>query len=365
MSSAPIVRRGRAAAALLTCALACCGLVACGGTDNSGAQQPKTAAPLSLSVGLPVAATVSTEVWLAKSKGFFTKHNVDVSVTNAGSTASTEAAAGRIDITQQGCSGPLAPAASGHQTSIIFWMVGNVNASVQVGNGSSLKALGSTANTVMELAGKRVAVQGVGGGAYGEANALNAYITSHGGKPLTIVSLSSAGAISAQLISGQIDAAVGAADEVAGAIAAGKVRIILDAGDPVLKQISGGDIAGVCLWGLRSQLRGKAAAVAAFVAGMRDAYQYVSTTPAPQLAADLHSIKDFGSLTIADIEQSLRYDLPFMTSSAGFLSEDVWTNTLKAFGGWGLHQNLSDPRFSYGDIVDMSYWNAASALRPH
>ena len=89
-----------------------------------------------------------------------------------------------------------------------------------------------------------------------------------------------------------------------------------------------------------------------------------AATPAPQLAADLHSIKDFGSLTVADIEQSLQYDLPFMTSSAGFLSRDVWTNTLKAFAGWGLHQNLSDPRFSYGNIVDMSYWNAASALRP-
>jgi ABC-type nitrate/sulfonate/bicarbonate transport system substrate-binding protein len=362
MSRAPITHRSRAAAVLITSALACLGLVAC--NSDSGAQQPKKAAPLSLSVGLPVAATVSTEVWLAKSKGFFAKHNVDVSVTNAGSTASTEAAAGRIDITQQGCSGPLAPAASGHQTSIIFWMVGNVNASVQVGSGSSLKTLGSTGSTVLELAGKRVAVQGVGGGAYGEANALNAYITSHGGKPITIVSLSSAGAISAQLISGQIDAAVGAADEVAGAIAAGKVRIILNSGDPVLKQISGGDIAGVCLWGLRSQLRGKPAAVAAFVAGMRDAYQYVSTTPAPQLAADLHGIKDFGSLTVADIEQSLQYDLPFMTSSAGFLSQDVWTSTLKAFAGWGLHQKLSDPRFSYGNIVDMSYWNAASALRP-
>lgn len=335
-------------------------LAACGSSGQNAANSTKT--PLSLTIGLPVVATVSAEIWLGQTQGFFKKHGVDVSISNAGATAGTEAAAGRVDVTQQGCSGALAPAASGHQTSIIYWMVGNVNAAVQVPVGSSLKAKATTAATVMELAGKRVAVQGVGGGAYGVASSLNAYVRAHGGKPLTIVNLSSSSAITAQLISGQVDAAVGANDELAGSLAAKKLRILVDASDPTMKQITGGDVAGVCLWGLKSQLQGKPQAVAAFVAGLRDSYKYITATSPSVIAQDLHGIKDFSPLSLAAIQESLSYDLPFMTPSAGFLSAGVWQNTLKAFAGWGTGLTLSDSEFSYQNIIDMSYWNAATKL---
>jgi ABC-type nitrate/sulfonate/bicarbonate transport system substrate-binding protein len=216
--------------------------------------------------------------------------------------------------------------------------------------------------SVMELAGKRVAVQGVGTGAYGEAQAMRAYISAHGAKPPVVVSLPNASAISAQLVSGQVDAAVGAADVVAGAVADGKVRILVRAEDTGLKEVSGGDVAGVCLWGLKSKLAQEPKAVAAFIAGMRDAYRYVTVTPPASIATILHTTKDFGSLKVGTVEQSLGYDVPLFTTSAGQLTPAVWETTLKAFAGWGLGLNLGDPRLSYGSVIDMSYWNASTAL---
>ncbi|HEY3749278.1 MAG TPA: ABC transporter substrate-binding protein [Pseudonocardiaceae bacterium] len=341
-------------------------IAGCGsGAGSSGSAAPSSAgaggAKPTITVGLSAVTTVSAELYLGRTQGFFAKHGVTVNLTNTGSTSATEAAAGRVDLVQVGCSSALAPAVAGHQTSIVFWMLAN-NAGIQVPAGSALRPANTAAGSVMELAGKRIAVQGVGTGAYGEAQAMRAYIGAHGAKPPVVVSLPNASAISAQLVSGQVDAAVGAADVVAGAVADGKVRILVRAENPGLKEVSGGDVAGVCLWGLKSKLAQEPKAVAAFIAGMRDAYRYVTATQPATIAGILHTTKDFGSLGVDTVEQSLGYDVPLFTTSAGQLTPAVWETTLKAFAGWGLGLNLSDPRLSYGDIVDMSYWNASTAL---
>ena len=46
-------------------------------------------------------------------------------------------------------------------------------------------------------------------------------------------------------------------------------------------------MAGVCLWGLKSKLAREPKAVAAFIAGMRDAYRYVTATQPATIAGIL------------------------------------------------------------------------------
>ena len=340
-------------------------LTACGGTSSSSSSSPSsgqsTPDNLSLSVGLAALTTQSVEIYVAKTKGFFAKHGLTVSITNYGATANTEVAAGRVDLVQSGCANTLPPTASGHQASIVYWMVGN-NTSVQVATKSPLRAGATPTDTLLSMSGKRVAVQGSGGSATGAANAMSNYIVAHGGKPLTVVGLPNASAISAQLLSGQIDAAVGADAEVEAALVDGRARILIDGRDPAGQALTGGNYAGVCMWGIQSQLQGKPKAVAAFVAGMRDAYTYITANSVSTVANDLHSNKDFGSLQPKAIADSLRFDIPSLTSSAGFLSSDVWQASIRAYSGFKLTQDPTDPKYAYQNMVDMSYWNAATAL---
>jgi NitT/TauT family transport system substrate-binding protein len=340
---------------------------ACGSSGGSGTAAPKQSAgePTTvgeMTIGVSVPATVSTELYIAQTQGFYQKHGVDVTLTVTGATTATQAAAGRVDLVQQGCSSSLAPAASGRQTTIAYWLVGN-NAGVQVASNSSITKQADSTDSLLELAGKRVGVVGVGGGAFGMANSISAYLKSKGKAPVTIVNQDNAAAVSASLISGQIDAAVGPADTLAGAIGAGKVKILIDADDPVMAPLGGGtSIAGICLWGLKSQLQSKPKVVAAFIAALRDAYKYVSSTDPSVVAGELHTSKDFATLPVSTIEDELKLDLPFLTTTAGQMSQDVWNRTLSAFSTWGLGLKLDNPAFTYSSIVDMSYWNAATVL---
>ena len=45
----------------------------------------------------------------------------------------------------------------------------------------------------------------------------------------------------------------------------------------------------------------------------------------------------------------------------------MWSSSLKAFSNWGLNLNgtpidLTQPGFSFGTAVDMTYWNDATPL---
>jgi ABC-type nitrate/sulfonate/bicarbonate transport system substrate-binding protein len=316
----------------------------------------------SLTVGVPSIATLTAVLFVAKAEKYFQKYHVNVDIQTAGATAGTDVAAGRLDIAQLGTTGAFAPAAAGRQTSIIYWLAGNATSAVSVRAQSPLKPADNALDTLMELSGKRVAVQGSGTSSSGNAAAFSKYIVSRGGKPLQIINLPTLDAINAQLLSGQIDAAVGLPDYVAPAIAAGKARILVSASDPSIIKLSGGSTSAISLFGLKTNLQKKSAAVAAFLAALRDALKYLNSHSVAQVATLLHGLSYFSNQSLASVEATYKLDVPFDSPEGGYISAPTWTRSLDAFKSWGLDLNVNDSEFSYDSIVDMSYWNAATKL---
>jgi ABC-type nitrate/sulfonate/bicarbonate transport system substrate-binding protein len=319
-----------------------------------------TASVGSLSVGVPGVSTISAVLYVAQEQGLYQQHHVTVNLVNAGATAGTQVAAGQLNVTQLGTTGAFAPTASGRQTSIIYWLAGNATAGVAVRTGSPLKPAATALQTLMELSGKRVAVQGTATSSSGNAAAFSKYIVAHGGKPLQIVNLPTVDAISAQLLSGQVDAEVGLPDYVAPAIAAGKARILVNASDPSIIQLGGGSVVAVSLWGLKSQLQSEQPAVTAFLAAIRQAQAWMASHSVSDIAAVLAKTSAFADFTTVAMEGTLKFDVPFNAPQGGYVDSASWSRSLKSFANWGLTQNLSSPEFSYAQAVDMSYWNAAT-----
>jgi ABC-type nitrate/sulfonate/bicarbonate transport system substrate-binding protein len=356
-------RRSLAASILLAlvAAVAACGSSKAAGSSTSSATAANSSVG-SLTVGVPSIATLTAVLFIAKAEGYFQKYHVNVNIETAGATAGTEVAAGRLDVTQLGTTGAFAPAASGRQTSIIYWLAGNATSAVSVRTQSPLKPADNALDSLMELSGKRVAVQGSGTSSSGNASAFSKYIVSRGGKPMQIINLPTLDAINAQLLSGQIDAAVGLPDYVAPAIAAGKARILVSASDPSIIKLSGGSTAAISLFGLKSNLQKKATTVTAFLAAVRAGLAFLNSHTVEQVANVLHGQSYFADQSVAAIEATYKLDVPFDSPDGGFISSATWTRSLEAFKAWGLNLNVDDPEFSYDSIVDMSYWNGATKL---
>lgn len=351
-----MTRGKRLTAALATIAVAALGLAACG-SDDEGSDSSSSGGDMSLTIGIPSVSTVSAELYIAKVNGYFDDAGVDVDISNEGANAPTQAAAGRVDMIQLGTSGAFQPTLSGRPMSVVYWFAGNTAASVTVASGSSITEQATVGDTIMELAGKRASVQGVGSSSYGNATAYNSYIEEHGGEPMKLVNLADAGAIQAQLLSNQIDAALGVPDYLATAIDTDKAKVIVKASDPEAKQILGGDLAAVSIWGLQKTVDEKPDAVAAFITGLRQAHQFLTTHTPEEVAAVLKKDDDFAQFSDSSLVTTLNFSEPFYSPNDGEITEDVWNNTLAALDKWGLGVDLEDPALSYDSMVDMGPWN--------
>jgi ABC-type nitrate/sulfonate/bicarbonate transport system substrate-binding protein len=334
------------------------------GSSSASSSSGSTAESVgSLIVGVPGVSTVSTALYIAQTEGYYAKYHVSVSLENAGALVGTEASAGRLDLAQEGTSGALTATAGGRPTSVVYWLGGNDTGYVVVRQQSPLKPAATALDTLMVLSGKRVAVEGTADSSYGFASAYSKYIVAHGGKPLTIVSLPTTAAEQAELLSGEVDAAVGSTGAVGGStIAAGKARVLVAPSASDISTLSGGQTVALALWGLKSIVQSKSAAVAAFLAAVRDAQKFMSSHSAEQVAASLEKSSAWNTFTEAQIMDTYKYDSPFLGPSNGYIDSSVWARSVKSFGTWGLTINLNSSEFTYSNAVDMSYWNAATKL---
>jgi ABC-type nitrate/sulfonate/bicarbonate transport system substrate-binding protein len=352
-----------AVAAIAVSATACSSSGTGGGTSsgtNSGESAGNGSAG-SLKIATSSASTIGTELYLANDLGYAKKYGVTLDITNAGALGPTQAAAGQIDVAQFGASAPLSPAAQGRPMSIVYALDNSVTRGITVSTTSPITA-GTTEHVLMQLSGKKLVTQGTVGSGYGNATIVSNWIVAHGGTKPTIVSVADASGISAQLISGQADAAVMLPDYVAGGLQAGKLKMIVPNTDPVMTQITGGDYPAVTLFGLTSNLKKKPKAVAALIAALRDAHQYVTTHSIDDVAAILAKDPAFTGQSIATIEITLKFDPPFFSPANGYIDSATWTKTLDAMKNWGTGLDLTKSTFDYSHMVDMSSWNSSTAL---
>jgi ABC-type nitrate/sulfonate/bicarbonate transport system substrate-binding protein len=226
--------------------------------------------------------------------------------------------------------------------------------------------------SLQDLSGQRVGVIGASGAAFGSAAAYSNYIKQRGGQALSLVVEPNAAAIGAALSSGLVAAAVGQISAHRSAISAGKSRILLEPTSQLTKSIVGSDVCAGAWYGLKSSLNSdpqRREAIRRFVAGLRIAVAAIIKASDAEVAAVLGKSPDFSPSVVSrsDLESQIADSRPFFAQHDGFISPQVWSTSLKAFSTWGLSLGGIDvdvfgPPFTYNSIVDMSYWNAASAL---
>src|SRR5262249_7601506 len=146
------------------------------------------------------------------------------------------------------------------------------------------------------------------------------------------------------------------------AVTDGKLRRITDPTDPQVMDILGGkNVAAASFFGLSSALSDHKDAIVRFVAGMRIARMETDKAHIPAIATTMQKNASFAPSVVSakDLQSSLVAQKPFDGVADGFVSDDLWTNSLHAFSRWGLNLNgksldLTDDRYSYGNAINMS-----------
>lgn len=354
-------RRLGAAFCVAALALAVSG---CGSSSDDGkGSGDDSSAPLTLSVALSSVSTAFSDVYLADSRGLFKKYNLTVDIQVKGATAAALTAAGQVDVCLYGTSAALAPISQGRELTVVYNTLGNVQGSVIASAKSNLKKLATTEDTIMSLSGRKVATLGTSGGAFGNAKTLSNYIVAHGGKPLEIQGPQTADLQRGLLVTGQVDAVISGTDAWSQVIKNGQASILVPATDPGQIKILGGEIVSAPIWGLKSTIKEKSAAVTAFIAALRDVHKYEASVSAEALGTELATIPAFKEAGItAEAATNSRDNGPLYAPKEGLIDEAVWKSTLKVIGDQGVEYDVNDAKFSFKNVVDMAYWNKATDL---
>ena len=355
---------GIAATAVL-CASALAGCSSGNGASSSGSSGQAAGdnpAETNISIGTGGVSTTNADLYIAEVKGYFQKYNVNVNIRNVGATVVAQLESGQLTLAEFAASSAISAHTGDRPVSVIYAVNSNPTASIQVPADSPIVPKATGAETLMELSGKTVAVLGVGTGTYGDAEIFSNYIVAHGGQPLKIKTVANTAAVVPLLETSQVDAAVGLPDLFGADIAAKKVRLLFQGNDPDILQIFGGPVLVGSIWGLQSTLKDNASGVTRFLAAIRLADKFLAESSPAEIAATLEEAPAFNGFTKESLMESISYDKPFYAPANGFISQDLWDTSIKAYSSYGLQQNVNDSQFSYSKFIDTSYWTNAGKL---
>jgi NitT/TauT family transport system substrate-binding protein len=357
-----ITKRQRIRSASLAClAGMLAGVVACSSGSQTGSSATggsgNSASLPTLTVGLAGQLTAASEMWVADELGYFKKYGVNVDISVPGSAGTAEAAAGKIDLMMCGVVASIPAALQGRPTEIVY------QENYSSAGTNLIVSAKSPYNNIMQLSGKKIAVEGVGESTYGAALDYSNYIVAHGGKKLTIVAGTSPAANDALVTSGQAQATAGLLDQFGTGIAAGEYRVLVNASTPEGEKILPTAV-GNGYWGVTSVLAGKTKALTAFVAALREADLWLQDHSVQQISQVLAKTSWFPGQSVTILADQVKEDKASNAYSPtdGYISEGEWASSLSAYKAWGTGLNLSSATVSYGQHVNMSYWNAATKL---
>jgi ABC-type nitrate/sulfonate/bicarbonate transport system substrate-binding protein len=351
-----------AAAVSILAAASCSSAAAPGESSSPAGTGPASGGTLKLTVGQPNPSAGNSDYYWALERGIFTRLGLDVSTVTQGAVETTNLSTGQMVVGLFGTTGMFSAVDSGRHMNIVF------DENTGASTGAIFVKASSPYKTIMSLSGQKIASIGTNGAGYGAAASYSRYIVAHGGKPLTIVVEASGPALLAALQSGQVAAATN--QEVFGAqVSKGLLRHVIGASNPLAERIVGQDIAAASYFGLASTLAANKTAITRFVAGLRIANLQIDKASNGQIASVLAKNPSFAPSVIstADLEAEIAAQRPFFARDDGRITSGLWSKSLTAFKNWGLSLNgssinLTDSKFSYGNTVDISYWNAAAPL---
>lgn len=344
------------AVASLTALTACSsGKTSTGKPSSSGAKTVEK-----LTVGIPAVSTVFTDLYYGVEKGYFKKAGLDLTMQNVGTNGPNLLAAGRLDLFVFGMGTPLSVAQQGKPTSVVFGTLG-------AGDSGAITVMKKSGITsVMQLGGKRVAVQGVGGSTYGWGQIYSSYVVQHGGRKMNIISVPTATQIVQGLTSGQYDAAVITGGYFAQQVKDGDAVYLVNPSTPAGKKFiafAGGPYPETGWFGLKSSLPQNKEAVARFLAALGAADTAVHKATPDELGKVLHQNSDWATTPASTIALEVQYDLGFMDPDKGRITSTEWSSALSHMKYWNISGlDFSAPYASYKQAVDMSYLDAANKL---
>ena len=330
-------------------------------TAGAASGERSTVTPYSLNLTLASPSAQTPCVYWGLAKRIYQSLGLALHLTPAGSTEPVLVAAGQFPIGMNTMTQAFPPVAAGAKIVQVFAQtVGNPSDAVTVKAGSPYK-------TLMDLSGQTVGVVGTSGYSRGGAVLYSKYVVAHGGQPFNIVVQPDQTTLTAQLVNGNIAAAV--FPPVFGPqIQAGLLTQILSAKSAFSQSLMGHDVVNATFWGLQSEVAKNKDAIVRLIAGCRIGLAQMQGQTATQIATVLQkmstfapSVIDIGSLT-TQVEQSW---LGFQPPNGGYISKTQWDTTLNTFVGLGLNSVPIDPtasQWTYANNVDMSYWNAATPI---
>lgn len=162
------------------------------------------------------------------------------------------------------------------------------------------------------------------------------------------------------LSAGRADAIVGAYSNWAQSLADNKVTLIGDTRSPAeRKQLLGKEFPEVVLFGLTDTLKQNRPAVAAFLKGIDQAYDFVQDNSVETVSSLLKQFGPFASLSDGARQSTVASTIPYLRlgSNRGFIEESRWAFALQRYSLWDLPGlNPSAPANTYDRRIDMSYY---------
>lgn len=328
-------------------------VLALGACSSSGSGNPArsdaSGAPRSLgkvTVGLSSLTGFYAPVFWAADKGYFAKAGLDVKVTNLAAGTIPALVAGRADLTSASLGTFLGVQNQGKAVKVIYET--DTAPQVVVAADSKITSPAQCKSMATSTLGSNV-------------RAMTVLAEQVYNVKWNLVELTTADTFAPTVISGRSDCAMGTSTFFAQAEAQGKLHTIFDSGKasslPAGWPTAGGPMGTI--GGLASDLTAKADAIAVFLKAYDTAVQDFLTTASSDIAKTLIAGKGGWETNQADaLAADIDASKEAMRPNAGYITTDSWTPTLTYFVNGGLtFVNPSDPKWSYGSIVDMSYYD--------
>jgi ABC-type nitrate/sulfonate/bicarbonate transport system substrate-binding protein len=316
---------------------------ACGGTPS--ASQTSTSRD-SLADAIGSLDPSQEALYVANISGYFAAENLSVSITRNISSI-PPVLSGQADIGSFGPAMALQPVRDGKDTSIILAHAGNGIAGFVVGS--------PQVNDITHCG--RMSTLPVGTSVYAWTILYKKLFRAG----FAVANLGDAASAIATVVSGQSDCAVIPLTNALTAISSGKLHLIFD--PRVAGELPSGFPKAVpegVEWGLTNNLKQKRTAVVKFERAILRAVAFIKNSSATDIATILRKDPAWQTYTQEQLSQALDAIKAFEFPNDGYIGASSWPETIDfLYQGGQTYLVPSDPKWSYDQRVDMSYYTAA------
>jgi ABC-type nitrate/sulfonate/bicarbonate transport system substrate-binding protein len=285
-------------------------------------------------------------IYLARVKGYFAAEHLNVTINQIGGNALAPLLSGQVDIVASGPTGAFSPAKSGKQVSVL----------INGGSADDAAALVASPKIKDVTQCARIGTGPVGSTVYSWASWWKTTLKLNS----DIVPLTDTATLTAGVSSGQIDCGVYLSALFLPAVNAGKLHFLYDprSTSNFPPSFPHGLLAGA-LWGLKPEVQAKRDAVIRLLRGILKAVDLMHQLSSAAISVALRTEPDWQAQDQVAIERAYDSGKPFLYPRGGYIPATIWPSEIAFAIGGGINIDPNDAKYSYKQVVDMSYFVAA------